>query len=118
MISTEKTVDAFLGTLEPDERSAFTRVRALLTANPKVEESMKYRMPTYMIGKSGVGGFTKQKHYLCIYLNPKAVDPFRPALKALGVDFGKSCLRFRKPEQIPLGLVRKIIAEAIKRGGS
>ncbi|MDB6128315.1 MAG: hypothetical protein JWM35_2211 [Verrucomicrobia bacterium] len=117
MISQAKSVDEFLDSLELDERIAFKKVRTLLTASPKVEESMKYRMPTYMVGAKGVGGFNKQKHYLCVYLNPAAVDPYRGALKSLRLDCGKSCIRFTRPEQMPLGLLKKIIANAIKRAG-
>jgi len=118
MISQAATVDDFLATLDPTERALFAKVRALLKkAHRRAEESMKYRMPTYLVGDYHLGAFNKQKNYLCLYLNPAAVDPYRKELKAAGLDCGKSCLRFRKPEQLPLTLAAKIIKDAGKLAG-
>lgn len=118
MISKATTVDDFLKSSPPGERAVFAKIRALLKkAHPKVEESMKYRMPTYLVGEYHLGAFNKQKNYLCLYLNPEAVDPYRKELKAAGLDCGKSCLRFTKPEQLPLDLAAKIIQTAGKLAG-
>lgn len=113
MISSEKTVDAFFRTLSAPDRAVLSRLRTLLTADAAVVESMKYRMPTYEIGANMVGGLNRQKNYLALYLNPAAVDPHRTALKAAKLDCGKSCIRFKRPEQLPLGLATKMIAAAI-----
>ena len=118
MISKATTVDGFLNTLADDERAVFTKIRRLLKkSHPKVAESMKYRMPTYLVGEVLIGGFNKQKHYLCLYLNPEAVDPYRKELKAAGLDCGKSCMRFTKPDKLPLPLAAKIIKAAGKLAG-
>lgn len=115
MISQATTVDGFLNTLADDERAIFTKIRSLLRkSHPKVEESMKWRMPGYLVGENLVGGFNKQKHYLCLYLNPEAVDPYRKELKTAGLDCGKCCIRFKKPADLPLGLAAKIIKAAGK----
>ncbi len=115
MISKAATVDDFLKTMSVEERAVFTKIRALLMkAHPQMAENMRWRMPGYSIGEIGVGGFNKQKHYLCLYINPEAVDPFRKELKAAGLDCGKSCLRFRKPEKLPLALAARIIKHAAK----
>lgn len=113
MISKATTVDGFLNTLADDERAVFTKIRRLLKkSHPKVAESMKYRMPTYLVGEVLIGGFNKQKHYLCLYLNPDAVDPYRKQLGHL--DCGKSCIRFKKSADLPLDLAAKIIKSAAK----
>jgi uncharacterized protein YdhG (YjbR/CyaY superfamily) len=118
MISKATTVDGFLNTVTDDERVVFEKLRRLLKkAHPKVDESMKYRMPTYLVGEYHLGAFNKQKNYLCLYLNPEAVDPHRKALAAAGLDCGKSCLRFRKPADLPLDLATKIIKAAGKLAG-
>lgn len=115
MVSSAKTVAEFLATLPAVERAVFAQLRAeFRKAGAALGESMKYRMPTYLIGENIVGGFNKQKHYLCLYLNPEAVDPHRAELKQLGLDCGKSCIRFRQPDQLPLPLAAKMIAKAIK----
>lgn len=113
MVSQVNTVDEFLKTVDAEERVVFTKIRTLLKkAHPQVQESMKYRMPTYLVGEYHLGAFNKQKHYLCLYLNPEAVDPYRKELKAAGLDCGKSCLRFTKPGTLPLDLAAKIIKNA------
>lgn len=118
MISEVATVDAFLKTVTAEERAVFAKIRTLFKkAHPKMQESMKWRMPSYLIGENIVGAFNKQKNYLCLYLNPEAVDPYRKELKAAGLDCGKSCLRFRKPADLPLALAAKIIKDAAKRAG-
>lgn len=118
MISQAASVDAFLKTVSPEEKTVFAKLRALLKkAHPKVEESMAYRMPTYLVGTFHLGAFNKQKNYLCLYLPPEAVDPYRKELKKAGLDCGKSCLRFTQPEQLPLDLAAKIIQDAGKLAG-
>lgn len=113
MISSAATVDAFLAGLPAAERAVFARLRQLFRrASPRVEESMKYRMPTYLIGDQPVGAFNKQKNYLCLYCTPEAVDPHRAALAAL--DCGKSCIRFRRPGDLPLAVAAKIIQSSVK----
>ncbi len=115
MISEAPTVAAFLKTVSPEERAVFGQIRKLLKqAHPKVKESMQYRMPTYQLGGESIGGFNKQKHYLCLYLTPEAVDPYRKELQAAGLDCGKCCLRFRQPQHLPLALAARIIRAAVK----
>ncbi|MDP1581040.1 MAG: DUF1801 domain-containing protein [Candidatus Didemnitutus sp.] len=114
MISQAKSVEEFLSGLDHEEQVFFAELRRRLTVDKKVVESMNYRMPTYQVGKNFFGAFNKQKNYLCLYLDPVAVDPFRAELKKAGLDCGKSCIRFRKPAQLPLPLANKIIKQAIK----
>lgn len=115
MISKANTVEEFLDTLGEDERAVFGKVRAMLRrASRKIEESMQYRMPTYTLEGEPFGAFNKQKNYLCVYLKPKAIDPHRPELKKRGLDCGKSCLRFKRPSDLPLDLVEKIVKSAVK----
>ncbi len=59
-----------------------------------------------------------QKNYMainlmCIYDDPEHSDWFREAWKASGkkLDMGKSCVRFKKLEDVPL----KVVGDAIKR---
>jgi len=115
MISSAETVDQYLKALPADERAVFKQFRSVFKkASSQVSESMLYRMPTYLFGTEPFAAFNRQKQYMCVYLPPPAVDPYRKELKALGLDCGKSCLRFRKPGDLPLALVKKIVKDAVK----
>lgn len=110
MISQATTVAEFLATLPAGERKLLGQVRTLFRkAHPKVEESMKYRMPTYLVGDEHLGAFNRQKNYFALYLGGEVLDPHRKELKAAGLDCGGGCLRFRRPEQLPLPLVARMI---------
>jgi uncharacterized protein YdhG (YjbR/CyaY superfamily) len=113
MISNISTVDDYLAGLSPEDRALFTAIRRLFKkSSARIEESMKFRMPTYMIGAEMVGAFNRQKNYLSLYLNPAAVKPHREALGHL--DCGKSCIRFRHPADLPLDVAEKVIHAAVK----
>ena len=114
MVSAAKTVDEFLAEQTAEDRAVFEKLRALFLRHAPGTESMKYRMPGYAAGHTMIGGFNRQKHYLALYINPEAVDPHRAALKKLGLDCGKCCIRFRKPGNLPLALAEKLIKGAAK----
>ncbi|HEY3754659.1 MAG TPA: DUF1801 domain-containing protein [Opitutaceae bacterium] len=111
MISKAATVESFLDTVSPEERVVFGKLRKLFKADKRIVESMLYRMPTYMLGETNVGAFNRQKNYLCLYAHPSAVDPYRKELGRL--DCGKSCIRFKKPAELPLSVAAKIIKAAV-----
>jgi uncharacterized protein YdhG (YjbR/CyaY superfamily) len=115
MISAAATVDEYLQGLPEAERAVFERLRALFRkGGAKVEESMAYRMPTYRVGETMVGAFNRQKQSFCLYLNPAAVDPCRKELEQLGLDCGKSCIRFKRPGDLPLKLAGTLIRTAVR----
>lgn len=113
MISKAKTVDAFLAKLPEDERHVFAILRQMVKEEcPAVEESMTYGMPTYMLNGQQLLAFNRQKNYLCLYANPEAVALHREGLKHL--DCGKSCVRFKKPSDLPLDVAHDIVCDAVR----
>lgn len=114
MISKAKTVDAFLASVSAEERAVFEKLRASLNSAAPGSESMKYGMPTYVVGEVHIAAFNKQKNYLCLYINPEALDPHRAELEKLGLECGKSCLRFKKPGDLPFTLAEKLIRASAK----
>jgi uncharacterized protein YdhG (YjbR/CyaY superfamily) len=115
MQSKAVTVDEYLAQLPvEEERTFFSKLRALIQqAAPRAVESMEYGMPTYRLGNVSFCAFNRQKNYLSLYVNPAAVAAHRAELGAL--DCGKSCIRFRKPADLPLPVVKKILNEAVRR---
>ena len=107
-------VDEYLEQLEPQRRAALAKVRAIIREEaPEAVESMKYRMPTYEYGAGILCAFASQKRYMSLYLETEAVADHKADLK--GLDVGKSCIRFRKLENLPVDTVRKMLQETVQR---
>jgi hypothetical protein len=92
------------------------------------EEGMQYGMigwyvpldrfpDTYNGQPLGLAALANQKHYVSLYLNSVYGDPeteawFRARFRASGktLDMGKSCVRFRRLEDVPLDVIGETIA--------
>ena len=106
-------VDRYLEDLPPERREALSQVRALvLQTAPGAEETMRYRMPTYEVGDQVLCSFASQKHYMSLYMDVDLVERYRGDLA--GLDVGKSCIRFRRIEDLPLDTVRLILQKTLE----
>jgi hypothetical protein len=133
MTSKAKTVEEYLQALPDDRRTAISAVREVILANlPKgFEERMNYGMIGYVVPPSLYpAGYLcdpkqplpfaclgSQKNHMAIYLMNVYGDPametwFRKAWQASGknLDMGKSCVRFKKLEDVPLDVIGQVIA--------
>lgn len=129
--SPAKTVDEYLGSLPPDRRDAVEAVRKVILENlpPGFEEGMQYGMLSYLVPFSRypetyngqpltVAALASQKGYMAVYLMSVAGSPeltrwFENAYRATGkkLDMGKSCVRFKRLEDLPLDLVGEAIGK-------
>lgn len=66
-------------------------------------------MPTYDYGGEFLCAFAPQKNYRGLYLDPALIGKSRPGLP--GLDLGKSCIRFRRLEQLLSDIVAQISRE-------
>lgn len=125
------TLEAYLSELSPERREAISRVRDVILDNlPEgYEEGMQYGMigyyvpldlhpDTYNAQPLSVATLASQKNYMSLYLLGVCYDPeterwFKESFKASGkkLDMGKSCVRFRRLDDLPL----EVIGEAISR---
>lgn len=138
--SKAKTVDEYLKELPEDRRKAIAKVRAVVRKNlPKgYRETMNWGMITYELPLERYpdtyngqplcyAGIASQKNHISLYLMAPSGDPkqekflkdeFKKAGKKL--DMGKSCIRFKNVDDIPLDAIAKVVAstppeEMIKR---
>lgn len=134
MQSKATTVEQYLAELPDDRREAVQAVREVILKNlPKgYEEGMQYGMIGYYVPHSiypagyhcdpkqplPFANLASQKNYLAIYLGCVYGDNdhakwFREAWAKTGkkLDMGKSCVRFKKLDDVPLD----IVGQAIKR---
>jgi len=134
MQSKATTVDRYLADLPDDRREAITKIRAVIRKNlPKgFEETIQYGMIGYVVPhKLYPPGYhcdptqplpfaclASQKNHMALYLmsiygHPGLREWFEEAYKASGkkMDIGKSCVRFKKLDDLPLD----VIGEAFKK---
>ncbi|MBT8166024.1 MAG: DUF1801 domain-containing protein [Acidimicrobiia bacterium] len=131
MRSDATTVAGYLAALEPDRREAIETVRATILANlPEgYEEAMNWGMITYQVPLDRFpdtyngeplmyAALASQKNHMAVYLTAVYADEetreeFVAAYRDTGkrMDMGKSCVRFRKLDDLPLELIGTTIAE-------
>lgn len=134
MQSKAATVKEYLESLAEDRRAAIQAVRKVILKNlPKgYKEVMQYSMIGYVVplslypagylGKKDMplpyAGLASQKNYMALYLMNVYGDEeierwFKSAYAASGkkLDMGKSCVRFKKLEDLAL----EVIGEAVAR---
>jgi hypothetical protein len=130
MQSKAKTVEEYLAGLPPDRREAISTVRrAILDNLPEgYEEGMDYGMIGYFIPLKrypvtynghplGLAALASQKNYMAVYLmnvygHPETEKWFQEAYRGTGkkLDMGKSCVRFKKLEDLPVELIGQAVA--------
>ena len=132
MQSKATTVDAYIAELPPDRQEAMTKLRKEIKKNlPKgFAEVMSYGMIGYVVPHSlypagyhctpelplPFAGLASQKnavtfYHMGVYANPVLLKWFTDEYAKTGVgklDMGKSCIRFKKPENIPYKLIGEL----------
>ena len=128
--SDARTPDEYIAALPDDRREAVRAVRDVVRDNLAAgfEEGMLYgmigwyipleRLPnTYNGQPLGLAALASQKNYMSLYLNSVYGDPrteawFKDRYAASGkrLDMGKSCVRFRRLEDLPLDVIGDTIA--------
>jgi uncharacterized protein YdhG (YjbR/CyaY superfamily) len=106
-------VDEYLAGLDPRRQEALAELRAMvLNEAPDAVETMRYRMPTYEVQGGVLCAFASQKQYVSLYMDTGLVERHRADLDGLSV--GKSCIRFRKLDKLPLETIRTMLRETLR----
>ena len=127
-----KTPDEYVAAVPDDRREAFTALRKTLKKNlPKgFAETMSYGMIGYVVPLStypagyhadpslplGFIAIGSQKNFIALYHMGlygdaallKWFQAEYPKHAKTKLDMGKSCVRFKKPDDIPLGLIGEL----------
>ncbi len=130
MRSNANTVEQYLNELPEERRRTIEAVRQTILENlPEgYEETMNWGMITYQVpvaicpdtyNKQPLmyAALAAQKNHMAVYLSGiyadgKRREEFEKAYKATGKRYnvGKSCVRFRKLDDLPLPLIAEVIA--------
>lgn len=131
MQSNATTVSEYLDSLPEDRRKAMSAVRKVVRANlpSGVVETMNWGMISYEVPLKKYpntyngqpllyAALASQKNYMSLYLMGIYGDEslrveFEEAYRATGkrLDIGKSCLRFKKLDDLPLDVVADAVGE-------
>jgi uncharacterized protein YdhG (YjbR/CyaY superfamily) len=130
MQSSAKTPDAYVSGLPPDRREAIAKVRATILENlpPGYEETVDFGLLSYVVPLKRFpvtynghplmyAALASQKNYMSVYLMTVYGDSattkwFKDEYKKSGkkLDMGKSCIRFKTLEDLPLELIGRAVA--------
>jgi len=134
-MSKATTVTGYLSALPQDRKDALSELRSVILKNlPKgFEEQISYGMISYVVPHSIYPdgyhcdpnvplpfiSIASQKNFIAVYhmgvyAMPEVLKWFvteYPRHSKTKLDMGKSCIRFKKPEQIPY----KLIGELVKK---
>lgn len=132
MESNAKTPDEYVASLPEDRRQAISEIRDTVNRNlPKgFKECMLSGMINWVVPHElypagyhcdpsnplGYMGLASQKNHIalysmCLYGDGKLLDWFReewPKHSKKKLDMGKSCIRFKKAEDVPLKLIAEL----------
>lgn len=135
MQSKAATPDAYVSEIPEERQKAFTKLRSVIKKNlPKgFSETMGYGMMGWVVphSKYPAGyhcnpkdplpfmGIASQKHFIAIYhmgvyANPALLKWFTTAHAKASpkkLDMGKSCIRYKKPDDIPFELIGELASK-------
>lgn len=135
MQSKAATPDVYLEEIPEDRRAVFQKLRTIIKKNlPKgFHEEMNYGMIGYVIPHSKYPpgyhcdpkmplpfmNIASQKNFIAVYhmgvyANPELLKWFTAAHAKASpkkLDMGKSCIRYKKPEDIPLELIGELASK-------
>ncbi|MCX6199160.1 MAG: DUF1801 domain-containing protein [Bacteroidetes bacterium] len=135
MQSKAQTPDEYIATLPADRQDAMNQLRKVIKKNlPKgFTEQMSYGMVGYVVPHSTYpNGYhcdpklplpflniASQKNFIAVYhmgvySDPKLLDWFvkeYPKHSKSKLDMGKSCIRFKKPAEIPFKLIGELVSK-------
>jgi uncharacterized protein YdhG (YjbR/CyaY superfamily) len=128
--SKAKTVKEYLDTLPAERKKVLSKVRSVVRKRmPKgYKETMNWGLISYEIPLARYPGtynkqplsyvcLAAQKNHYALYLmgavmSPDQLAQLKEGFKRAGkkLDMGKSCIRFRKVEDLPLDTIGKVVA--------
>jgi uncharacterized protein YdhG (YjbR/CyaY superfamily) len=107
-------VASYIAQAPAERRPALERLRGLCkTVLRGYEESIEYGMPIYKRDGQLEIAFASQKQYISLYVTKHdVVNRHRKALK--GCSIGKSCIRYKRPEQIDFDVVKSLLRGTVE----
>jgi len=110
--SAPRNIDEYIAGFPRDVREILEKVRLTVRqAAPDAEETMKYRMPTFVL-EGNLVHFAAFKKHLGFYPTPQGIEQFKEELSPY--KGGRGTLRFPLDKSIPFRLISKIVKFRVK----
>ncbi|WP_298420251.1 DUF1801 domain-containing protein [uncultured Kordia sp.] len=126
------SIDDYISQLPEERKEVITKLRTILTENLPAgfSEAINYKMPSFVVSHDTYPGgyhcdpklplpfisYASQKNFVAlyhmgIYANPELMEWFTaeyPKHCKRKLDMGKSCIRFKKMDDIPYDLIAEL----------
>lgn len=110
---TIKSIDEYLVTIHAETRPIIEKIRTLVkNLVPNGVETIKYRLPTIMLGGKNLVHYAAFKHHIGFYPTPSGITAFEKELKSYQTSTGS--IQFPLDKPIPYDLIEKIVRFRIR----
>ncbi len=110
--ATPQNIDQYIADFPKDIQKILQKIRATIKkAAPGAEETMKYRMPTFML-KGNLVYFAAFKKHIGFYPVPTGIEKFKKELSVYKT--AKGSAQFPLDQPMPYGLITKIVKFRVK----
>ena len=114
--ATPKNIDEYIAGFPPAVQESLRRIRAIVReAAPDAKETLKYRMPTFVLHENLVH-FAAFQNHIGFYPTPSAIEAFRRELASY--ESAKGSVQFPLNRPVPLDLIKRMVrfrVEAFRR---
>lgn len=106
-----KEIDSYLQSLPDNRREALVELRSWINETlPQATEVIEYGMPG-IYQDNLICSYKSQKNYMSLYMDVDIVDKHKKELDEAGLNCGKSCIRFKRIEQLSEELIKTMLQE-------
>jgi len=110
--STPKNIDEYIAGFPPDVQEILEKMRMTIRkAAPDAQETIKYRMPTFVL-KGNLVHFAAFKKHIGFYPVPTGIEAFKNELSVY--EGGKGSVKFPLDKPIPFDLISRIVQFRVK----
>lgn len=114
-VDQSKEVDRYLETLPEGRREAISELRTWIhEALPQATDVIEYGMPG-VYQDALICSYKSQKNYMSLYMDVEIVKKHKQVLDAAGLNCGKSCIRFRRIDQLPEETIKTMLLETVAK---
>ena len=105
----DRSPEAYRSDVSGEQSEMLEAIRdVIFEVAPESDEIIEYGM----LGYPGLANLAAQKHYVALYVRPAVLAEHRERFS--GIDCGKSCLRFRRPQQIDTDGLRNLLRDVLE----